>query len=393
MPYRIFLLFFTGFGLLLISEHYYRQYQGVSSKGGSIQLLGHTIYSSAGMERKNVIKEITSENIISQQSDIPVKKDSDVSSLKLQLTCPPRKEKPVRYKPKEELYSWKDENGRIIFSDKTPNRISETGVASDFKRHEYTLPDQYFDINIDLKAGGTFGQLKNQLEVSLRNIYLIMSYLIGKDRLRLSTVNLRIYGTESHYHAFRQSVAPLLNENNAGFYLGDQKLAVTYNHQNPKQTISVSLHEAFHVLAHELFVNTPTWLNEGLAQYFETMTVMDKVATIHPQDYSARLAHEVLTTGRMSLRKLVNMEPDEFYGSDQSPNYASAWSLASYLMVTQKGRQFLSDYMQYMFDHYCHQLPGLQLVEYFYPGGLKSLESEWYRWVVNKQGQAQTWTF
>ncbi len=393
MPYRIFVILFIGFSLLLISVHYHKQYQEISRKGGSIQILGYTIYSSPGLESKEESKEITSKHIIIERLDIPVRHDSNIAPLKQHLTCPPRKEKPVRYKPKEELYSWKDENGRIIFSDRTPGRISEDSIANDFKRHEYTLPDQYFDINIDLKAGGKFGQLKSQLEVSLRNVYLIMSHLIGKDRLRLSTVNLRIYGTERHYHAFRQTADPLMNENIAGFYLGDQKLAVTYNHHDSKQTVSISLHESFHVLAHELFVNTPTWLNEGLAEYFETMTVMDKVATIHPQEHWGRLVRQELTSKRMSLRKLINMAPNEFYGPNQSPNYASAWSLVSHLMATKKGRQFLANYMQYMFDNYCQPLPTLQLIEHFYPGGFRSLETEWYQWVVNKQDQAQTWTF
>jgi len=382
---------FLIFALLLVGEYYYSQYKEINQYGGVISILGIVLYSSSGQDEKYT----NNQNLTKHQAIPKNRVIVNNQPLQTRFSCPPRKEKSVKYNRKNTLYQWTDENGRLVLTDKPPVQSSDHSVINDFKISEYDLSNQYFDLNIDFKYSGSYYLLKDDLNNSIRNIYLIISKLLGKDRLRLSTVNLRIFGDEARYQSFRRKTIPNGTENAAGFYLHGNgvNLAVTYSHPNPKDTVSVSLHESFHVMAYELFANTPRWFNEGMAEYLETMTIIDSVATIHSQNSWFYQLRSGLKTKGMPLIKLVTMTPNEFYGENKSFNYASSWSLITYLMHDKKGRKFLSKYMQALFDNYCKRVSTVPFIENNYPGGIRALENGWHEWAINGSQMSQDWTF
>ncbi len=395
MPYRMFTFLLIIFGSLLIGENYYNQYKRINESGGELRLLDKVIFSKPSNVEQKFLTNIPTETEVPPTTQ-PIKiANKPVLRSRSNSHCPPRTEKPIQYDRKDKIFTWKNENGRKVITNQPEQKLSNAIEINDLKINEYNLPDLYFDLNIEYKYVGSTYQLKNNLENSLKNVYRIVSSLLGKERLRLSTVNLRIFESSNSFHKFRKSFAPGTNENTGGFYQHGKgiNLAATYAHQNLNDIIKVSLHESFHVLAQEIFTNTPTWFNEGMAEYFETMTLANAISTIHSQPNWSNLLR---TNRKITLNHLVTMKPNDFYSKNNLQNslhYASAWSLISYLMQHSEGRQFLKKYMQSMYDNYCLDTPTLQLIAQYYPGGSKTLEKNWHQWISRSSQFTQTWEF
>ena len=100
----------------------------------------------------------------------------------------------------------------------------------------------------------------------------------------------------------------------------------------------IFLHEMTHAFVERTFSNTPIWLNEGLAKYFETMRIeSDRVVVGNPI-----LEFSVAANQMPSLPALLAADSKKFYaGRDQhsvegmyqqSSYYAAAWYLVHMFM-------------------------------------------------------------
>jgi hypothetical protein len=106
---------------------------------------------------------------------------------------------------------------------------------------------------------------------------------------------------------------------------------VTYEHAN---LWSVLAHEGFHqFLGYELGTQVPLWLNEGLAQYFETSYVKyGRLQTGLISKSKLRAAQYLLQTNRAPLLpELIQMDRVTFYEKAQVA-YPMSWALVYYLL-------------------------------------------------------------
>jgi tetratricopeptide (TPR) repeat protein len=83
-----------------------------------------------------------------------------------------------------------------------------------------------------------------------------------------------------------------------------------------ESTRETFVHELTHVLVHYHLPQAPTWLNEGMADYYSTLEIAGGKATLGwPSAY-----HWVSWGSWEPLLDVVHMTPDEFYGDeDQDP--------------------------------------------------------------------------
>jgi tetratricopeptide (TPR) repeat protein len=97
------------------------------------------------------------------------------------------------------------------------------------------------------------------------------------------------------------------------------------------------LHELTHRFIARAFLPVPTWLNEGLAEYYSSMSVTDGRVTFGDMPLTMRL----VTPDRPLLAKeLLEADPAHFYARQdhgesgqerRTGNYASAWALVHFL--------------------------------------------------------------
>jgi len=106
---------------------------------------------------------------------------------------------------------------------------------------------------------------------------------------------------------------------------------------NPFQTI---YHEYVHLLVRLNYQGLPTWLNEGLAEFWANTIIGDKtVRTGRPDENHILLLRESKLLPIEVLLKVDHGSPYYNEANKVSIFYAQSWALVSYLMLDEKMRQ------------------------------------------------------
>ena len=94
-----------------------------------------------------------------------------------------------------------------------------------------------------------------------------------------------------------------------GFHSSRENIAAVW-HKNDKQLMRTAIHEAAHVNNWAMLGRTPTWLNEGLAEYLERMNVYGQAVEIEPNRGWLR----TLKTEPLSLRTVLRSSREDWSG-------------------------------------------------------------------------------
>jgi hypothetical protein len=122
---------------------------------------------------------------------------------------------------------------------------------------------------------------------------------------------------------------------------------VTYEHENLWPVLA---HEGFHqFLGYELGLEVPMWLNEGLAQYFETSRVVaGRFLTGEVSARKLRAARYALRTGQAPrISQLLTMDRASFYSQAQT-TYPASWALVHYLLHRDGSSYRSSEFRRYL---------------------------------------------
>jgi len=101
--------------------------------------------------------------------------------------------------------------------------------------------------------------------------------------------------------------------------------------KDPKQTNLTAFHELTHAFVAHHMPSAPTWLNEGLAQYYQTMTFdagkvsIGKHLLAHMQGQGTVYTTAIPGESTKRLRELEPLDLPHFY-ADADANYQSAWA-------------------------------------------------------------------
>lgn len=124
---------------------------------------------------------------------------------------------------------------------------------------------------------------------------------------------------------------------------------VTYQHDNLYRTLA---HEGFHqFLAYELGDRAPIWLNEGLAQYFETAVVQGNRLVVGEINRPTLAAAQSLIAHRAApaIAELIAMDQPTFY-QHADRTYPTSWALVYFLRHRTADRFGDSDLRHYFTD-------------------------------------------
>ena len=280
-----------------------------------------------------------------------------------------------------EIYRWTDENGKVHFSDAKPGDTRNSDVMS------VSYPDrkQYFKLKVIEDTETLPAFTRDKVNAEVRQVYRILSRNLDLEHLRKVSLNVRIIGTQSDFQNYRQQRAPQLRTN-SGFYTSDNNEAVVFQGNDPEVMRAVIRHEATHVIMAGLYGATPSWFNEGLAEYFEQLQVSGQARQIGPVDYHWVHLQKRLAQGQlMPLRDYINLPPQRWYSGDLQDNYGMGWALVYYLMSEPEGKQFLKGMMNEMAENYCWSTPGSEYFDDHYPGGFKAFEAGWKTWLAKSE--------
>jgi len=124
---------------------------------------------------------------------------------------------------------------------------------------------------------------------------------------------------------------------------------VAYEHDDLWQVLA---HEGFHqFLGYELGLEVPIWLNEGMAQYFETSYVAyGRLRTGLVSQPKLLAAQSLCNSGQaIPVSELLQMDRTTFYANAQVA-YPMSWALVYYLMTRDGSSYSNSRFRRYLQD-------------------------------------------
>jgi tetratricopeptide (TPR) repeat protein len=105
------------------------------------------------------------------------------------------------------------------------------------------------------------------------------------------------------------------------------------------QPFAVVFHEYTHAIVHNNFAGLPTWLDEGIAEFYGSTEIRSK------RVYLGRIPFhhlENLRRGRMPLTALLQVNhdsPEYMEGSKANQFYAQSWAMVHYLFMDEEARK------------------------------------------------------
>lgn len=178
------------------------------------------------------------------------------------------------------------------------------------------------------------------------------------------------------------------SRSNNGFYSPQRKEGVIWQNKTETRMLSTALHEASHVLLRNRVPQAPHWIDEGLAEYFENASVLADTLVISPhEDYSANMKRWLREGSLISLRSYIRLSNRQWGTSDkhgQSKTRMIAWSLVSFLMSNDSGKETIRQVLHSFATKKHDKLSRVDVIDQTFPGGIDALETQWHRWIAKQ---------
>ena len=278
-----------------------------------------------------------------------------------------------------DIFTWRDESGRVHFGDREPdNRPVQRLTIGTHAGERLRITEHHRDFEFS-NAG------RERIERGIRQIFDIYTQSFALDVRGRVEVNLHLFNHQADYRTWLQSRlgrAPLTT----GAFLTETNEVGVWRWGNENQVINTILHEASHVILHQLAPTAPVWLHEGLAQYFEGLREDDQHTWIEPNhEAMARIRTWISNNELISIRRYLSIPEPQWvqmaHDRDAVP-YTIAWGLVYFLMSRPVGEQTIRRIL--------HDLeksglpPTLERINSRYPGGILQLEYEFFRWAQSE---------
>jgi hypothetical protein len=275
----------------------------------------------------------------------------------------------LKAKPTSKIYTWKDEKGVVHFSDNKP---------SDFDSDELEFAGaQVFDyFSLNIAGQGVPFEFKEKLTRSINKMFSVYGQLIDKKNLKKVAVNLRFISSKRGFQRYKAIHAPNV-KSTSGFYDNSTNEAVIF-YSTSQSAMNTAIHESAHAINRGVIGDTNKWLNEGLAEYLETMTTNLSSAEIKPNSDWFRNGR--LTKRPIPTSKLLNASYDDWNASSGTQLYATSWAFIYFLMDNTKRKANLAKLIKMEQLNRCDSLNKrsvLALLEV----SEKSLQRQFYYWL------------
>ena len=275
-------------------------------------------------------------------------------------------------KTKQDIYKWVDADGRTHFGD---SRQSNTAKRVDVKQQAAAQ----FSLNVHESGSPMPLDFRNQLEVRIRKSYTVLAQLLPIETIRASDVNLWVFASNTRYESFKQQHAPGLSGTSTGFHSSRKNIAAVW-HRSDEQLMRTAIHEAAHVNNWAMLGRTPTWLNEGLAEYLERMKVYGQAVEIEPNKGWLR----TLKKKPLGLPAVLRSSYQDWSGTDRSSLYAHSWAFVYFLLGEDDTRKLLKGYLAATAAQPCVTNDFIEHSDANFVGGFARLSSNFSVWLPDQ---------
>jgi tetratricopeptide (TPR) repeat protein len=134
------------------------------------------------------------------------------------------------------------------------------------------------------------------------------------------------------------------NENNAGYFQPGQDvnyITLSTESRGDQDPFSIIFHEYTHLLVNNSIGKAPAWFNEGLAEFYSTLSVSDDQKVLIGGPIRRHLT-SLRQNLKLPLRTLLQVDYKSPYYNEsrkQSIFYAESWAFMHYLMLNKNGER------------------------------------------------------
>lgn len=275
---------------------------------------------------------------------------------------------------KQQVYQWKDASGKVHFSDQAPKSVAANEVQS---RSMQSSAKFSLDLNSEKASLPAFA--RDRITRDVNTIYRILIKALAIKNVDPILLRLRLFDEKSAFNRYKKKVAPNMGKA-GGFYIGRLREASVFTSDNEQRMYSVIRHEAVHAINHQAFGRTPTWLNEGLAEYFESLEFQyGSHARTLPNTYQLGILKR---SSLPFLGEYLQVEHKDWYADEsQSLRYAVAWSLVTFFLSSEETTGFFKKMLNHLSANYCQSMDSLAYINQHFPGGVNQLDSQWRKFL------------
>jgi len=268
------------------------------------------------------------------------------------------------------IHKWVDENGNTHFGSRAPALQPSEQVNSRSTRKNY------FEIEFGKESKQP--RYKEELKISIRNVYKILTSMMGESKLNQVSIRLWIFDDEDNYLAFQDKLNLIgASKKRNGFHIGSKNIVAVLE-KSENQAIGTSIHEATHVITRGNFGKQPRWLNEGIAEYMERILSHGQAVQVNPH----QAWYRYLEAPHVPIDKLMASKFKYWEGYDSSEFYAYSWALVFFMLSNNERKQLFTDYLQKSLTQPCDS--PIDSFDYFsrrYPNGASQMKSDFEEWL------------
>ncbi len=196
----------------------------------------------------------------------------------------------------------------------------------------YEYRSANYVVQSDIGRNACF-EAANALEECLRFYERRLGRLAGRARGVQPPARLPVFvfSSRAGYSAYARDLFPAAPESTAGLYSPFLKQLLVWSQDEKAATLRTLRHEGLHAYLDGRVRVVPRWLDEGLAEYFES------VANVRGALVDGALHVDHLrflgdsSTPWLPLADLFALPPDAFY-ADVRRNYAESWAVVHWLL-------------------------------------------------------------
>ena len=276
------------------------------------------------------------------------------------------------------VYQWRDEQGRLHFSDKAPAHHDSTQLYASTQTDARSSIVDFQRRDFELSEAG-----EQQVCEGLNTILSLYTNTLGLDVRGDVSVKLSLIESKADFDVWLSArTGTPASGSVTGVYVTQSKEVAVWNWASEDRVVQTILHESSHVILAQLAPRAPSWIHEGMAQYVQTLQQRNQRIEIVPHPAaSARIRNWVESGELVSLRSYLNLPEQRWREMAHNMNavpYSVAWGMVYFMMSSPVGQQTLRRLLHDM--EKSGQWPTAEAIDARYPGGLVKMDYDFFRW-------------
>ena len=260
----------------------------------------------------------------------------------------------IAQKRSQSIYRWVDDKGVTHYSQRG-------GGQAEYIGDQYKTRAPLFDLTVEFSGDRRDPVTREAIYQDAHRVYGTLKELINQPHWRHVSLDIILYTDKAEFAA-QQRKAGLSGWAGAFFSGRENRVYMLYTPEKRDRMLSIARHEVSHALLAGMTGPSPSWLNEGLAEYMEL-------------GGHGRSDHSGLRSAD-DLQRLLTLSPKQFYGQSRKRNYTQAYALIKHLMSRTQGKQVISHFLNDLAADPCTKLDSPAVLARTYTDGLEQLARE-----------------